>query len=431
MSHVLLVMPQSSFLVDSRTFPPLGLLYLGAALEANGHKATVVDLAFNSPLEGHNPDLIGIMCLTPHFPQMSQLIARLRLLYPSIPVAVGGPHFSTVPADGACLGADATCVGDGEEAILRIVAGERGVVQSPGGILDVDRYPIPARHLLPIHDYKYNIAGIKATSIITSRGCPFDCCYCSHWIGYRKMRLRAIDNVIQEIRHLKTLGFGAVMLYEDEVNIARKRTVDLAEAMIGEGIKWRAFIKAELFDEEQAKMFAASGCWELCTGVESGSDIILKNIHKKSTVADNTKARQLCKQYGIRFKAFCQVGLPGETLETVAATKKWLIDNRPDELNISLTTPYIGTPMVDHKERYEIDFSLHYDKQEYFYRGKPGEYQPNVSTPTLDADTLARLRYETERDVREAINLPPQGDPATYYNTPRTHDTFKEEECRG
>src|SRR5689334_19289120 len=105
MANVLLINPSSPFLVDAKTFPPLGLLYLGAALEANGHKATVVDLAFNSPLEGHNPDLIGIMCLTPHYPQMSQLIAQLRLLYPSIPVAVGGPHFSTVPADGARLGA--------------------------------------------------------------------------------------------------------------------------------------------------------------------------------------------------------------------------------------------------------------------------------------------------------------------------------------
>ena len=432
MSHVLLVMPQSSFLVDSRTFPPLGLLYLGAALEANGHKATVVDLAFNSPLEGHNPDLIGIMCLTPHFPQMSQLIARLRLLYPSIPVAVGGPHFSTVPADGARLGAEATCVGDGEEAILRIVAGERGIVQSPGGILDVDRYPIPARHLLPIHDYKYKIAGITATTAIRQRGCPYSCSFCAHFIGYTKLRVRSIDNVVREVQDLKALGFGAVMWFDDELNIVHKRTIEFAEALKPEKISWRAFIKSNLFNEEQARAFSESGCWELCTGVEAGDDQILKNIAKKATVADNTRTRQLCKQYGIRFKAFAQVGHPGETMETVMALKKWLIDNAPDELNISLHMPYIGTPVVEHPERYDIKFNLDYQKTEFFYRGKPGEYLPNVSTSALDAPTLARLRYEIERDVREALGLPPQGDPAAW-NTPtaRTRDTYEEAECRG
>src|SRR5262249_57406991 len=100
MSHVLLINPSSPFLVDARTFPPLGLLYLGAALEANGHTCSVVDLAFpDASIAGHNPDLIGVMCLTPHYPQMSRLLAGLRALYPATPVAVGGPHFSTVPAD--------------------------------------------------------------------------------------------------------------------------------------------------------------------------------------------------------------------------------------------------------------------------------------------------------------------------------------------
>src|SRR5262249_56930738 len=104
MSHVLLINPSSPFLVDARTFQPLGLLYLGAALEANGHECSVVDLAFpEAKLEGHNPDLIGIMCLTPHFPQLPHLLARARELYPATPIAVGGPHFSTVPADCARL----------------------------------------------------------------------------------------------------------------------------------------------------------------------------------------------------------------------------------------------------------------------------------------------------------------------------------------
>lgn len=435
MAHVLLVNPMSGFLVDARTFPPLGLLYLGAALEAHGHKATVIDLAFDSPLTGHNPDLIGIMCLTPHFPQMASLMAKLRGLYPHTPIAVGGPHFSTVPTDGARLGAEVTCKGDGEEVIVQIANGQwnKGdVLSSPGGITDVNAYPIPARHLLPISSYVYKIAGLPATTLVQQRGCPYSCTFCAHFIGYTKMRVRDLDNVVAEVRQLKAAGYGGIMIFDDEVNIIHKRTIAMAEALKPEGVKWRAFVKANLFNEEQAKAFAEAGCWEICTGVEAGDDRILKTIQKKATVADNTRTVQLCKKYGIRVKAFCQIGHPGESLESVMALKKWLIENAPSELNISLHTPYLGTPVMEHPEKFDIKFDAgDYSKEEYFYRGRPGEYQGHVSTSHLSAEDLMRLRYEVERDVRETLGLPPQGDPATWNTpTPRTRD-FMEAECRG
>lgn len=427
MSHVLLINPSSPFLVDARTFPPLGLLYLAAALEANGHTAAVVDLAFGTPLAGHNPDLIGIMCLTPHFPQMPQLMAQLRDLYHDIPIAVGGPHFSTVPADGERIGADAVCVGDGEESILRMAAGERGVIQSPGGILDVDRYPIPARHLLPIHDYRYQIAGLRATTMMTQRGCPYTCTFCSHWQGYTKMRLRAMDNIAMELEQLKAMGFGAVMVYDDEANIVHKRTLQLCEVFTSAEVRWRAFVKANCFNEAQAKAFAESGCWELCTGVESGSDAILKTIQKKATVANNTEARRLCRKYGIRFKAFAMVGHPGETLESAYATRDWLLANAPDEFNLSLYTPYLGTPVFDNPAGFDLQFDkLDYSKDEFFYRGKPGEYQSHASTSALSGQELARLRDEIENEVRDKLGLPKQGNSMTW-NTARTHDAASTE----
>lgn len=431
MSHVLLVNPRSEFLVDSRTFPPLGLLYLGAALEANGHTASVVDLAFDSPLEGHNPDLIGIMCLTPHYPQFPALIRELRRLYGDTPIAVGGPHFSTVPEDGTRIGADVTCKGDGEDVIVQIADGkwQKGsVMQSPGGITDVNAHPFPARHLLPIKEYRYSIASLPATTAITQRGCPYECSFCCHWEGYRKVRLRHTDNVITEIRQIKAIGFGAVQFYDDEYDLNHKRTIELCEAIGHEDIKWRAFIKANCFNEAQAKAFAASGCWELCTGVESGSDSILRTIQKKATVADNTRARNLCRTYGIRFKAFAMVGHPGETIETALATRDWLIDNTVDEFNLSLFTPYLGTPNFDHPERYDLQFDkLDYSQSEYFYRGKPGEYQSHARTTALSGEELARLRDEIENEVRERLGLPKQGNSLTW-NTARTHDQCAETE---
>lgn len=425
MSNVLLINPSSPFLVDARTFPPLGLLYLAAALEGAGHTAQVIDLAFDAPIAGHNPDYIGIMCLTPHYPAMPGIISALRATYPTVPIAVGGPHFSTVPADGGRVGADVTVVGDGEEQIVEIANGNwaKGqVLQSPGGIVDVNRYPLPARHLLPINAYRYQIAGLPATTAITQRGCPYECSFCCHWEGYRRVRLRHTDNIVLEVRRLKELGFGAIQYYDDEWNINRKRTLEVCEALKYEDIKWRAFIKANLFDEEQARAYSESGCWELCTGVESGSDAVLRTIQKKATVANNTNARRLCKEFGIRFKAFAMVGHPGETLETAYATRDWLLQNAPDEFNLSLYTPYLGTPVFDRPEAFDLTFDkLDYSQSEYFYRGKPGEYQSHARTSALSGEELARLRDEIENEVREKLGLPKQGNSLTW-NTARTHD---------
>lgn len=426
---VLLINPDSPFLVDSRTFPPLGLLYLGAALEQAGHEAVFADCAFDDLITDHDGiDLIAVMCLTPHYPHLMRLLDAARKQIPEAPIVVGGPHFSTVPEDYKKVGADAICVGDGEEVIVHwadeMEHGQmpQGQQSSQGGIVDVDRVPIPARYLTDVHRYQYFIGGHRATTLMTQRGCPYDCSFCCHFQGYRTMRLRSFDNIDLELSILKTQGFEAVMIYDDEVNIVHKRTLGLCEVLKSSGMKWRAFIKANLFNEEQAKAFADSGCWELCTGVESGSDAVLKIIRKKATVEDNTRSRQLCKDYGIRFKAFTMVGHPGETEETAEATKRWLIDNAPDEFNVSLYTPYIGTPVTDHPEKFDVKFNLDYHKEEFFYRGKPTDYSPNASTSSLSAERLVQLRDEIENEVRDKLELPKQGTPEVWYATARSAD---------
>ncbi len=157
--------------------------------------------------------------------------------------------------------------------------------------------------------------------------------------------------------------------------------------------------------------------------MESGSDEILKTIQKKSTVADNTRARNLCRQYGIRFKAFAMVGHPGETRETAYATRDWLVANSPDEFNLSLYTPYLGTPVFDTPSKFDLQFDkLNYSQAEYFYRGKPGEYQSHTRTSALSGEELAQLRDEIETEVREKLGLPKQGLSTTWNTQARTHD---------
>ena len=123
--EVLLVNPPSSYLGNPQALPPLGLLYLGAALERAGHIPTVVDL--NLPGADIRVDgkfgLIGITCVTANYPVVRSLVDDLRYAYPGVPIVVGGPHVSIVPLDMIDLGADAACVGDGEEAIVALADG--------------------------------------------------------------------------------------------------------------------------------------------------------------------------------------------------------------------------------------------------------------------------------------------------------------------
>lgn len=379
--QVLLVNPDSPFLIDSAAFPPLGLLYLGAALEANDIDVRVVDLGIQQgvvreQLWGHRPTLIGVSVLTDCLPQIPQIIAACRDLYPDVPIAVGGPHISMHPED--LLGANAAGLGDCEEAILGMLGGpdQGGRYCSPNWTVDVNRYPIPARYLLPLHKYRYEIGGLRATSMMTQRGCPYACTFCAHWTGYQTVRTRDIANCMEEIRRLKGMGFGAVQFFDDEFNLDRGRVTEFCRALRGEPIQWRAFIRVNLFGGEQAEEMAGAGCYELCAGVESGSNYILRGVNKGATVEQATRARELCRSLGIRFKAFMILGLPGEAIETAELTRRWLLDNRPDNFDLTVYRDWD-------------------DPDGGAYKGGPGEY----------SGPWGELRDSIDAEVRRELGL--------------------------
>ena len=416
--QVLLINPDSPFLFDSRALPPLGILYLGAALEANGFEAKVVDLSKKgSTIAGFDPIMIGVSCVTAKFPDIAGIVSNCRKLYPGVPVIVGGPHFSVCPDDWRKVGADAVGLGDCEDAIVDAAKdakclGKFGstVYVSPGWIVDVNKYPIPARHLIPLHEYSYTMYDMATTPLIVKRGCPYSCAFCCHWEGYRKVRSRHDDNVIEEIRQLKQLGFHSLIIYDDEFNLLTKQMVSLCKAMERESIQFRAIVRSDLFTEEQAIALAAAGCAEVSVGVESGSQKILDNIGKKTSPEINKRCRDLCRKYGIRFKAFTIIGLPGETRETVEETKRWLIDNQVDELTVSLYMPYLGTPIVQRPQDFDVQFTaLDYEHTYMTFRGSADAELASVSrTSALSSEELKVLRQEVEDEVRANCGLVPQ-----------------------
>jgi anaerobic magnesium-protoporphyrin IX monomethyl ester cyclase len=409
MSQVLLINPCADFLAEPAFVPPLGLLYLAAALEVAGHRPHVVDLNLpGTTIRGHDPAMIGIGLTTALYPAARRIIAECKRGYPSVPIVVGGPHISVRPMDFSKLGADWFVSGDGENAICNLVSAtfqHKTAALYPMDV-DVDRIPIPSRHLVPIHEYKCTLDGQPATSLVSQRGCPFSCSFCSRWSGSRRVRARHLDNVIEEIRQLKDDGWSSFVFHDDEMNLHNDRLIALCERLAPENVRFKANVRADLLTAAQASALASAGCSWLCVGVESGNPDILLRVNKGTTPDINARARAICRDAGIKFKAFVIAGLPGESHATIADTRRWLIDNSVDDLTVTMFIPFPGSFIHDHRNGHDIEFNVDYEHEAMTFRGAAGTHLPHsVRTSGLSYDELAALPEQLEAEVRGALRL--------------------------
>ena len=435
-----LICPDSPFLLDSRVFPTLGVLQVAASLLANHHEVGVLDLSgvpnpisalesFLSP--GY--DCIGITGTSPQLPAVMQIFQNIKMLDSSVRVIIGGPHATVDPS--SLLMFDSVVMGDGEEAILTAIQKDSPKIidQASNVVKGILPYHRPARQLIDMSSYEYSLAGIKGTSALSSSGCPYNCGFCCGRSSpfYRRVRTRDLSDLRNEMIELQEIyGINAVMFFDDELSLDDKYTLQLCSTLAPLGMKFRGFVKANLFTSEQAEAFAKAGFVELCTGVEAAHQRILDVMEKKTTPAINKRFVDLCRQNGIRSKCFTSIGHPSESEETVFALRDWLIETRPDEFDITVISVYPSSPYWDNSvdtgesidgkkvRKYvkksrnltENGATLFFEEVDYtrefsFYKGKPGEYTSHVWTPELSKQDLVRLRDQTEDQVRSALSL--------------------------
>ena len=469
MTPICLIIPPSPFLLDERVFMSLGILRIAAVLEHEGVPVEVVDLSgienYTEAIRLHAlltpARVFGITATTPQMPATFEIAKAIKSVRSNSRLILGGPHPTLVSAalkkhkTGRSLRAmtqldevfDCIVFGDGEEAIFRALG------DSPPKHVDADdprtsyfltdkrlnELPYPARHLVDMDSYHYRIDGERATSMIAQLGCPFGCGFCGGRASpmLRRVRTRTTENVVAEIAHLyKTYGIKGFMLYDDELNVNPQMVpmmnaiADLQEGL-GVEFKLRGFIKSQLFTRDQAMaMFRAGFRWIL-TGFESGSPRILQNIQKRSTRDQNTRCVELARGAGLKVKALMSVGHPGESPETIGETRTWLLENHPEEFDVTVITPYPGSPYYDdavpHGEDWvytypETGDKLYAKEVDYlqtadYYKGNPdGGYQSYVWTDFLSASELVQARDGLERDVRHVLGIPfNAGVPAVKY----------------
>lgn len=465
--RIALVIPPSGFLLDDRVFMSLGILRVGAVLERAGAEVEMLDLSGISNYLEAVRDMAGRMksnvfaltATTPQLPPAAAIMRVLREVRPDAKCILGGPHATLVNA--AAKGEkkrglsggrgemalrqmtdmfDVTVCGDGERAVFlachphapKLVDADDPA--SPLFLTDegLDELPWPARHLVDVESYRYAIDGAPALSLIAQLGCPYECGFCGGRKSamLRRIRMRTSKNIVAEMEHIwRATGRTGFMLYDDELNVNRGM-VDLMRQIRAKqdelGVEWklRGFIKSNLFTDEQARAMHDAGFRWILIGFESGSERILTNINKKATRAQNTRCMEIAHRHGLKVKALMSVGHPGESPETLADTRDWLLEVRPADFDVTIITCYPGTPYYDEAvphsnlpgvwtytfkrtgdrlHQVEVDYTTTAD----YYKGDPeGGYQAYVFTDALPSEDLVRGRDHIERSVRETLGIP-------------------------
>lgn len=453
--RICLVIPPSVFLLDERVFMTLGILRVAAMLEQSGYSVEVLDLsgisnyceAASDHARTSNTTVFGLTATTPQLPAAVEISEAIRAVR-QCKLILGGPHVTLVNAarrKGSTRAArafdvlkrsfDVLVAGDGERAISKALS-------STGSFIDADdvhsdlfltntslsELPMPARHLMDVDSYHYWIDGVRATSIIAQLGCPFGCGFCGGRFApsFRKIRMRSIESIVSELRHLyETYGFTGFMFYDDELNVNPQMLCLMEEigalsASLKVNFKLRGFIKAELFTDDQAAAMYRAGFRWILTGFESGSPRILRNIQKHATQDDNTRCVEIARRHGLKVKALMSVGHPGESADTIAETRDWLLYVRPDDFDATIITTYPGTPYYDQAVevsegvwRYEIHgdalygMEVDYSKVADYYKGDPNDgYVSYVYTDYLSRSELVVRRNALEKELRERLHIP-------------------------
>lgn len=464
----------STFLADERVFPFLGPLKVADQLRGNGNYVEYVDLAGVANYEEvvayqvkNSPNQVfGITATTPQIPAAVKIRHIIKEVNPRAKVILGGTHVTLTHSamqkdtEKARYGRgtqafeqldglfDKLVVGDGEIAVFYAIdsdntdkiidAGNRkSKYFMPKGSLD--HFGIPARDLIDLDSYHYTIDGKKAFSVIGQLGCPYECGFCGgrNTDMLRYVRTRSTGHVIQEIEQVVQQSiergdpYEAVMFYDDELNVSPGTLENLCDGLIdlqmrlGIEMRFRGFVKANLFTQQQAKKMYQAGFRILLSGVESGSDLILKTMRKKTTRESNARCVDYAHQAGLKFKSLMSIGHPGESAKTIEESVEWALKylKNGDDIDWTVITLYPGSPYSDdsiyvpekdawlytetHTGNKLYSRSINYLKEAEYYKGIPGEYISYVWTDSLTSDQMVRLRDQAENITREALKLPP------------------------
>ncbi len=310
-----------------------------------------------------DPDLIGISSMTATFPAACQLIKVARSIKPGIKYVIGGRHPSALPELSLVQSnADFVVIGDGEQTFCDLLknlstpekvqgiaflkpSGEFTITSPRSKIAEIDSFPIPIVES-SISRYGFENgqdADIFTWSLLTARGCPFQCVYCA---TDHQVRFRSIENVMHEIRTVKEkYGITHFCFEDDTFSLKRTRMEQMCHALAAEKVKWTCVTRVDTLDDDLVKLMKESGCTQVYIGIETGSPRTLKAIRKNLEISQVENALRLFKKYDLLAMGFFIIGFPWETSEDMQQTVNLIRQLPLDSFQINIATPLPGTAL--------------------------------------------------------------------------------------
>jgi anaerobic magnesium-protoporphyrin IX monomethyl ester cyclase len=362
-------------------YPPMGLMYVASyALKTYGSRFQIEILdaqlermdsrAIEKYLEKKKPDVVGITCMTFLVIDALEIARIVKKVNPETFVVVGGVHPTIYPEELASQPEiDGIVIGEGEIAFSELIdalskrksfSGIKGIGYKENGrviinpqakfIQDLDSLPIPDRELLPYKEY-YNLLGTGKeimTGLLTSRGCPHNCIFCTSKDG-RVCRMRSPENVVKEIEICVKKGITDFNVIDDTYTISRKRVISIADLILKKGLKITMDVNARVdqVDQEMLDRLAQAGCNRIRFGVESGNAEVLRKLKKGITLDQVREAFKMAKDAGMVTFAYFMVGSPGESIKEVKQSIRLAKEINPDFVQFLITTPFPASQLYE------------------------------------------------------------------------------------
>jgi anaerobic magnesium-protoporphyrin IX monomethyl ester cyclase len=336
-------------------YPPLGLASLAANIKGN-HEIKIIDLELNPDILGalhdFNPDLVGITFTTPLFSNALDLFKLVKEYNDDIWTVAGGPHSSALPESVASNPfIDTVIPGEGEIAFNKFLANPvKGIMPKETLIEDLDSIKWPDRNYLENNKYVWSVPGKgiqPMATIMTSRGCPFKCIFCSQKVIFgNNVRYRSVASVVEEMKYVvDKFNITHFSVLDDTLGLNNERTYELCDAIISEklNITFEGYTRVNVVTLELLKKLKAAGLNRISFGVESGNQHILNAVKKGTTLEQIKKAYDIADEVGLETRLSVIFGLPGETKETIKNTINFIKGLKCKQAYVNVGTPFPGT----------------------------------------------------------------------------------------
>jgi anaerobic magnesium-protoporphyrin IX monomethyl ester cyclase len=442
MAKVLLLDSPSWKLFNPKMHTHLGILYLAGSLRAAGHDVKVLDCHRVTGWDGKNLilhkemmepcDVLGLSATTANVNWGSEMAEA----WPAKIKVLGGSHVSHIfegPHErfkqrkyfpifdylmiGECEESFVAFCDSVSDGTLKNNLGRipglvwfdaLGVHHNPSpSAPDVTKIPGPAFDLWEVGFEKGGISSASVTgksfdannmmtaSLYTARGCPYGCTFCAD--ARTKLREETIAQIEKQAAQLASIGVQAIRIQDDTFSIKKERCEAISDILNAYGMKWRACTRVNLKDRKLFDYLSAHGCTELAFGIEHGSGKMLKAMNKGTTPEANEAGIKMAQDSGIIARAYMMIGFPGETEETIEELEEWVLRVKPDAIIMSLFTPFPGSDVFNHPERYGV--TIPDGGFERFWQ-LGGENDPDGQILTLPTISKERLFYHRHRLIK-------------------------------